>query len=582
MILITPHLAVMTVFAAFGIAQGDEPPTTTSVGPVIEGRVVDHRQAPIAGALVLLRPNPSVPFAEGASARTDAEGRYRIDLTKAYPGASRLKSMVLATGFAVAAGTVNAGSGQAKADFTLTAEAWKTTEVVVTDRSGGSGAGVELICSVGRSVVWSRSKTDAEGHCGIQAPTGEPMTLQVRPAGARSIITTLMNGKDDPTALTIPLLPPILGRVHDTEGRPLPGVTVGRWIAARQGDPSVHPHRSATTVTTDVDGRFELAPPITIRVHAFYRSDRSRIPETLCFADRQFRHLAFRFYDVAGPIEPLDIALEPGRLVRIPIECDSAHSSPAAGRLSVSMDRSPDFPDFDPVVLSNPLSREELIRGKSIIEVRLPKGKYKLSLVCYTDGGIGLGEATQEVTVDSGEVPLSLPPMRNDPAPHQKLVGKAAPQVDATDRDTGQPVTLADFRGKVVVLDFWGYWCGPCNGAMPYLADLHRRYDGRPLAIVALHDQSVQSRADYDRRTAFARKSFWDGHDLSFHVLFDRPDPSKAEDRAPEGTGITCRRYEISAFPTLFVIDQQGTIIATLGNTEHERLETLINKLLGD
>ena len=65
------------------------------------------------------------------------------------------------------------------------------------------------------------------------------------------------------------------------------------------------------------------------------------------------------------------------------------------------------------------------------------------------------------------------------------------------------PVHLADFRGKVVVLDFWGYWCGPCNGAMPYLSDLHRRFEGRPVAVVGLHDQSVQSRPEYDRRTAF-------------------------------------------------------------------------------
>ena len=160
------------------------------------------------------------------------------------------------------------------------------------------------------------------------------------------------------------------------------------------------------------------------------------------------------------------------------------------------------------------------------------------------------------------------------------MVGKPAPDIDATDRDTGRPVQLADFRGQVVVLDFWGYWCGPCNGAMPYLSDLHRRFEGQPVTVVGLHDQSVQSRTEYERRTAFARRYFWDDRDLPFRVLFDRPFPEKSPDREPEGTGLTCRNYGIVAFPTLFLIDQQGTLIATLRRTEHERLETLIHELL--
>ena len=66
------------------------------------------------------------------------------------------------------------------------------------------------------------------------------------------------------------------------------------------------------------------------------------------------------------------------------------------------------------------------------------------------------------------------------------MAGKPAPEIDATDLDTGKPVRLADFRGKVVVLDFWGYWCGPCTGSMPHLVALHRKFAGRPVAVVAL------------------------------------------------------------------------------------------------
>ena len=139
---------------------------------------------------------------------------------------------------------------------------------------------------------------------------------------------------------------------------------------------------------------------------------------------------------------------------------------------------------------------------------------------------------------------------------------------------------LADFRGKVVVLDFWGYWCGPCTGSMPYLIELRRKFAGRPLEIVALHDQSVQSRAEYDEKIAPARRIFWSGHDLPFRVLLDRPDEKQPEDRDPEGTGTTVNRYGITGFPSLFVIAADGTFVEKVGHSMHDRLESLVRELL--
>jgi thiol-disulfide isomerase/thioredoxin len=574
MFLIRRYCTVITLFAVSGIVHGDERP----VEVVIEGRVVDSQRAPIVGALVMLRPSTSVPFVEEASARTDAEGRYRIGMPKATAGISKLQASVLAVGFKVAVGSVETGPTRVTADFTLEAQAWKTTEVIVADSSGGPSAGVELACSVGRNIAWSLHGTDAAGGCRIEMATGQPMTLQVRARRARPIVANLMSESGDSTAIRLRLLPPIRGRVRNTAGQPVPQVTVGRSITVLQGKPGVHPHRGGAVATTDADGLFELAPPVLLTERQLQGGDRYRAPATICFADRELKHLAFKVDDWSKDIGPLEVVLEPSRLIRVPIEFNSA-PSPVAVHLSFSIPPRPDCPDFDPVVLFKPLDGQELTGSKSV-EVMLPKGKYRLNLVCYTEGGTRLGEASQEITVDAGQTPVSLPPVRLIPAPHQKLVGKPAPELDATHRDTGKSATLHDFRGKVVILDFWGYWCGPCNGAMPYLADLHRRYKGRPLAIVALHDQSVQTRADYDRRTEFAQRSHWGGHELPFDVLFDRPDPNKPQDRAPEGTGVTCKRYEISGFPTLFVIDQRGTIVATLMGDEHARLEALINKLL--
>ena len=49
-----------------------------------------------------------------------------------------------------------------------------------------------------------------------------------------------------------------------------------------------------------------------------------------------------------------------------------------------------------------------------------------------------------------------------------------------------KPVSLADFKGKVVLLDLWGTWCGPCREAIPRLIELNRKFERRGLAVVGL------------------------------------------------------------------------------------------------
>lgn len=110
--------------------------------------------------------------------------------------------------------------------------------------------------------------------------------------------------------------------------------------------------------------------------------------------------------------------------------------------------------------------------------------------------------------------------------------------------------------------------------------ELQRTFEGRPLAIVALHDSSVQSRAEYEPKIATVRERFWGGRDLPFRVLLDRPDPEQAEDVGVEGTGATIRRYGVSSFPTLFVIDRDGTMVEEVRFSDHERLASLVRELL--
>jgi hypothetical protein len=115
---------------------------------------------------------------------------------------------------------------------------------------------------------------------------------------------------------------------------------------------------------------------------------------------------------------------------------------------------------------------------------------------------------------------------------------------------------------------------------MPRLMDLQQKFKGRPLAIIALHDQSVQSRAEYDQKIGPARRIMWSGRDLPFRVLLDSPDPKKPEDRDPEGTGTTVNRYAIKGFPTIVVIGPDGTLVDQGVFANHDRLETLVRALV--
>jgi len=148
-------------------------------------------------------------------------------------------------------------------------------------------------------------------------------------------------------------------------------------------------------------------------------------------------------------------------------------------------------------------------------------------------------------------------------------VGDAAPSFHGTDLRTGRPATLADYRGKVVLLNIWATWCPPCRVEMPSMERLHQKLAGTDFRIVAV---SVDGDAFHpeDSQDPAGIMTFAKGMGLTFDILHD---PS----------GAIRKSYQTTGVPESFVIDRDGVIVKkVIGAAEWDGPvnETILRRLL--
>lgn len=121
----------------------------------------------------------------------------------------------------------------------------------------------------------------------------------------------------------------------------------------------------------------------------------------------------------------------------------------------------------------------------------------------------------------------------------------------------GKEVSLSDFKGKKVFLNFWASWCPPCKGEMPDIEKLHVETKDTDLVILAVN-------IGEDNSTA---KSFMEKNKYNFTVLLDSDQSIAAQ-------------YNIGAIPTSFFIDKEGNIVnSTRGGMTLEQMKNNISKL---
>jgi thiol-disulfide isomerase/thioredoxin len=137
----------------------------------------------------------------------------------------------------------------------------------------------------------------------------------------------------------------------------------------------------------------------------------------------------------------------------------------------------------------------------------------------------------------------------------KQLAGKSAPDLSVVDI-LGKPLTLSDFKGKTVLLDFWTTWCPPCRADAPALDKLYRKYGDRDLMIVGI--SVSEDRAVVER--------FLKDHPHSFPVVLS------TENEMPT-------TYQIGVFPTYIVISPDGNLAsAAQGDQGFSDLRKMLKK----
>jgi cytochrome c biogenesis protein CcmG/thiol:disulfide interchange protein DsbE len=179
-------------------------------------------------------------------------------------------------------------------------------------------------------------------------------------------------------------------------------------------------------------------------------------------------------------------------------------------------------------------------------------------------------QAAERLLASAAQGELAADPAGGAPQYLSPLVGKPAPEFTLEDL-SGHKISLASYKGKAVMINFWATWCAPCKIETPWLIALRNQYAARGFEVLGVSADDID-RGDAAKLSEEKREiaRFVQKMQMTYPVLID-------------GDAISKPYGGLDSLPASFFVDRKGSVVAAqVGLTSKDEIEANIKKALGN